>query len=108
MHYWRVNHYIVSYDAGINTSEVKGAENIAIDTQGRLNSVIGHRAKCTGAPIYTTTPGFQVRGRGAHLKKMRRAEGGAKIYFFPILGGVRAGYAPPPPGSAPALTGIKM
>jgi hypothetical protein len=46
-------------------------------------------------------PGFQVRG--AHLKKMRRAEGGAKnfgvfrvkkitilrqkILFFPILGG---------------------
>ena len=24
-------------------------------------------------------PGFQVRGGGAHLKKMRRAEGGAKI-----------------------------
>jgi hypothetical protein len=72
----------VSYDAGINTSEVKGVENIAIDTQGRLNSVIGHRAKCTGAPIYTTTPGFQVRGRGAYLKNMRRAEGGAKIYFF--------------------------
>ena len=58
-------------------------------------------------------PGFQVRG--AHLKKLRRAEGGAKnfgyfvwkitilrqkIIFFPILGGVRAGCAPP--GSAPA------
>ena len=24
-------------------------------------------------------PGFQVRGRGAHLKKLRRAEGGTKI-----------------------------
>ena len=24
-------------------------------------------------------PGFQVRGGGAHLKKLRRAEGGAKI-----------------------------
>ena len=98
----------MSYDAGINTSEVKGAENIAIDTQGRLNSVIGHRAKCTGAPIYTTTPGFHVRGRGAYLKKMRRAEGGAKIYLFPILGGCAPGTPPPPPGSAPALTGIKM
>ena len=32
-------------------------------------------------------PGFQVRG-GAHLKKLRRAEGGANIFgFFPILGG---------------------
>ena len=59
-------------------------------------------------------PGFQVRG--AHLKKLRRAEGGAKIvvvfrvknpdfttkksYFFLILGGGGAGCAPPP-GSAP-------
>ena len=25
-------------------------------------------------------PGFQVRGRGAHLKKWRRAEGGAKVF----------------------------
>jgi hypothetical protein len=25
-------------------------------------------------------PGFQVRGGGAHLKKMRRAEGGAKHF----------------------------
>ena len=25
-------------------------------------------------------PGFQVRGGGAHLKKLRRAEGGAKIF----------------------------
>ena len=54
-------------------------------------------------------PGFQVRG-GAHLKKLRRAEGGAKFFgvfrvknhdftqkiiFFPILGGARAGCAPP-------------
>ena len=53
---------------------------------------------CAGAD-----PGFQVR-RGAHLKKMRRAEGGAKIFgvfrvknhdftpknhIFPILGGAR-------------------
>ena len=54
-------------------------------------------------------PGFQVRG--PHLKKLRRAEGGAKIfgvfrvknhdftpkksYFFPILGGrARAGCVP--------------
>ena len=49
-------------------------------------------------------PGFQVRG-GAHLKKLRRAEGGAKMFgllrvknhdftpknhIFPILGGVPA------------------
>ena len=49
--------------------------------------------------------GFQVRGGGgAHLKKLRRAEGGAKIFgvfrvknhdftpknhIFPILGGAR-------------------
>ena len=25
-------------------------------------------------------PGFKVRGEGAHLKKLRRAEGGAKIF----------------------------
>jgi hypothetical protein len=60
-------------------------------------------------------PGFKVRG--AHLKKLRRAEGGAKnfgvfrvkitilrqkILFFPILGG---GWAPPPPhpGSDPGF-----
>ena len=49
-----------------------------------------------------TDPGFQVRG--AYLKKLRRAEGGAKIFgvfrvknhdftpknhIFPILGGAR-------------------
>ena len=48
-----------------------------------------------------TDPGFQVRGGGAHLKKLRRAEGGANIFgvfrvknhdftpknqIFPILG----------------------
>jgi hypothetical protein len=55
---------------------------------------------------------------GAHLKKMRRAEGGAnifgvfrvknhdftpKIIFFPILG--RGGWCAPgaPPGSAPVM-----
>ena len=51
-------------------------------------------------------------GVGAHLKKLRRKKGGAKIFgvfrvknhdfkpkkiiFFPILGGARAGCAPPP------------
>ena len=50
---------------------------------------------------------FNLGGGGAHLKKLRRAEGGAKMFgvfrvqnhdftpknlFFPILGG-----APPPP-----------
>ena len=57
--------------------------------------------------------GFQVRG-GAHLKKMRRAEGGAKMFWVfpvknhdftqknPILGRARVGYAPrwiPPLGT---------
>jgi hypothetical protein len=61
-------------------------------------------------------PGFQVKG--AHLKKIAPNGGrrekfwgisceksrfyAKKIIFFPILGGARAGYAPPP-GSAPAL-----
>ena len=55
---------------------------------------------------------------GAHLKKLRRAEGGAKIFgvfrvknhdytpknhIFSNFRGARAGYAPPPPGSAPEL-----
>ena len=60
-------------------------------------------------------PGFQVRG--VHLKKLRRAEGGAKIFgvfrvknhdftqkkiiFFPISGGGGSPGAPPPPGSTP-------
>ena len=60
-------------------------------------------------------PGFQVRGGGAHLKKLRRAEGGANIfgvfcvknhdftpkksYFSNIRGGACACCAPPPPGS---------
>ena len=58
---------------------------------------------------------FKLGGGGAHLKKLRRAEGDTKnfgvfrvkitilrqqISFFPILGG-RAPGAPPPPGSAP-------
>jgi hypothetical protein len=30
---------------------------------------------CTGAD-----PGFQVRGGGAHFKKLHRAKGGAKIF----------------------------
>ena len=57
-------------------------------------------------PIPGADPGFQVRG--AHLKKWRRAEGGAKILgvfrvkkiiFFPILGARAPGA--PPSGSAP-------
>ena len=62
-------------------------------------------------------PGFQVGG-GAHLKKLRRAEGGAKIcgvfrvknhdftpknHIFPILRGGARWVRPPPPGSAPAI-----
>jgi hypothetical protein len=57
-------------------------------------------------------PGFQVRG-GAHFNKLRRAEGGAKMFgifcvknydftpknhIFPILGGARAECAPPGSG----------
>ena len=61
-------------------------------------------------------PGFQVTG--AYIKKLRRAEGGAKIFgvfrvknhvftpkkilFFPILGGRGAPSAPP--GSVPRTT----
>jgi hypothetical protein len=60
-------------------------------------------------------PGFQVRR--AHLKKLRRAEGDAKIFgvfrvknqsrfyakksYFPILGEAHAGCAPPPPLEPP-------
>ena len=65
-------------------------------------------------------PGFQVGGRGTHLKKLRRAKGGAKNFgvfrvknhdFTPknhIFSNFRGGgahqlRAPPlPPGSAPA------
>ena len=69
--------------------------------------------KVTGAD-----PGFQVRGGGAHLKKLRRVEGGAKCFgvfrvknhdftpknhIFPNFrgGGGAPGAPPPPPGSAP-------
>ena len=58
-------------------------------------------------------PGFQ--DRGAHLKKLRRAEGGANIFgvfrvknhdFTPknhiFSNGARPPPPPPPPGSAPA------
>ena len=55
-------------------------------------------------PFAGADPGFQVRGGGAHLKKLRRGEGGAKIFgvfrvknhdftpknhIFPILGEAR-------------------
>jgi hypothetical protein len=61
-------------------------------------------------------PGFQAMG--AHLKKLRRSEGGGKIFWvFPVknhdliqknyvfsnfTGGTRR-VCPPPPGSAPAV-----
>ena len=61
-------------------------------------------------------PGFQVRGEGAHFKKLRRAERGAKNFgvfrvknhdftpknhiFSNFRGGARR-VRPPPPGSAP-------
>jgi hypothetical protein len=69
-------------------------------------------------------PGFQVRGGGAHLKKLRRAEGGAKMFgvfhvknhdftsknhIFSNCGGRRENFGgarrvrPPPLGSAPAF-----
>ena len=44
-------------------------------------------------------PGFQVRGGGAHLRKLRRAEGGAKIF-----GVFRA----PLPGSAPVYVYVHV
>ena len=62
-------------------------------------------------------PGFQVRGRGvAHLKKLRRAEEGAKMFgvfhaknhdftqknhIFSQFRGGASRVRPPPPGSAP-------
>ena len=54
-------------------------------------------------------PGFQVRGGGAHLQKLRRAEGGANIFgvfrvknhdFTPknhIFSNFRGTPPPPPP-----------
>ena len=83
--------------------------NQIIPTQPVLSGQCG-----SSSPIYLqgnagADPGFQVRG--AHLKKSRRAERGAKIFgvfrvknhdftqtkiiFFPILGGARAGCALP-------------
>ena len=40
---------------------------------------------CGHAPLWSQTgagPGFQVRGGGAHLKKLHRAEGGAKFWGY--------------------------
>ena len=81
---------------------------------------IGQRSRlyCSYMMMYTgADPEFQARG--AHLKKLRRTEGGAnncgvfrvknhdfkpKILFFPILGGgARRVRTPPPPGSAPGI-----
>jgi hypothetical protein len=71
------------------------------------NMVSRFDAHCAGAD-----PGFQARG--AHLKKLRRAEGGAKIFgvfrvknhdFTPknhIFSNFR-GRTAPPPESAPAV-----
>jgi hypothetical protein len=76
-------------------------------------NVIIHAAFIPGAD-----PGFQVRG--AHLKKLRRSEGGAKNFgvfrvknhdftpknhiFSNFRGGRAPGAPPPPPESAPAYT----
>jgi hypothetical protein len=74
---------------------------------------------CSLSPHITgADPGFQVRG-GRHLKKLRRAEGGAKIFgvfrvknhnftqknhiFSNFRGGGHAPGAPPSPGSTPVL-----
>jgi hypothetical protein len=66
-------------------------------------------------PFSGADPGFQVRG--VYLKKLRRAEGGTKIFgvfrvknpdftqkiiFFPILGGV-----PPPPWFRPCYVQVQ-
>jgi hypothetical protein len=68
-------------------------------------------------PLLTRAdPGFQVRGVGAHLKKLGPAEGGAKLFgvfrvknhnftpknnIFSNFRGARAGFAPPPPWIRP-------
>ena len=78
-------------------------------------SIIMKIYPCPGAD-----PGFQVRrGGGAHLKKLRRAEGGANIFgvfrvknhdftttnhiFSNFREGGAPGAPPPPPGSAPGV-----
>ena len=49
-------------------------------------------------------PGFQVRGGGAHLKKLRRAEGVAKILgVFRVKNHIFSNFKVPPLGSAPAI-----
>ena len=67
-------------------------------------------------PLPGAYPGFQVRG--AHIKKLRRAEGGAKNFgvfrvknqhftqnnhIFSNFRGSAPGAPPPPPGSSPDL-----
>ena len=55
-------------------------------------------------------PGFQVRG-GAHFKKLRRADGGAKIvgvfrvknHDFTPKNHIFSNFRAPPSGSAPVL-----
>ena len=68
--------------------------------------------------ISEADPGFQVRGGGAHLKKLHRAEGGSKIFgvfcvknhdftpknlIFSNFRG-RAPGAPPPPWIRPCIS----
>jgi hypothetical protein len=81
--------------------------------------IFSHWFLHTMISITGVDPGFQVRG-GAHLKYLRREEGGAKIFgvfrvknhdftpknlIFSNFRGARAGCAPPsPPGSAPVLS----
>jgi hypothetical protein len=85
--------------------------------------VICHKVnKATFKRLFTgVDPGFQVRGGGAHLKKLNRAEGGAKIvgvfrvknhdftqkksYFFQFKGGRahRVRLPTPPPMDPPLI-----
>jgi hypothetical protein len=75
-------------------------------------------------PIQGRIQDFKLRG--VHLKKLRRAEGGAKIFWvfrvknhnftpknhifsnFRGGGGGRRVHTPPPPGSAPAINNISF
>ena len=76
-------------------------------------------SNCCLTPNAGADPGFQVRG--AHVKKLRRAEGGATFFgvfrvknhdftqknhiFSNFRGGARR-VRPPPPGSAPEMSNI--
>jgi hypothetical protein len=50
--------------------------SISVSTMGILRI---HTLICMCVEVPGADPGFQVRGGGAHLTKLRRAKGGAKI-----------------------------